>query len=135
MAGHDNVGQHEADWAVRLREKSNWEWIEEGAAQGDWEGQCKVAQTRIHALRWNKRDYSRAEFDAAVAMARACIDRKETGRAPTWHDDREWLALAPAHRTMQRPHLVIANTQADLNGLLFLDADRQLGLTGKGGAR
>jgi hypothetical protein len=116
--------------AVRLREKSNWEWIEEGAAKGDWEGQCKVAQNRIHSLRWNGRDYSRAEFDSAVAMARACIDRKDTGRTATWHDDSEWVALAPARREIRRPHLVIAALTAELNGLMFFDADRQLGSRG-----
>jgi hypothetical protein len=111
--------------AVRLRDKSHWEWIEEGAAHGSWEGQCKVAKERIHHLRWDGRTYSRDEFDTAVGLARRCIDRKAEA-VPTWYDGPEWLMAAP-RRTPPAPTLVISETQADLNALLFHDADRRLG--------
>jgi uncharacterized membrane protein YhaH (DUF805 family) len=116
--------------AVRLRDKSPWEWIEEGAAKGDWEAQCKVAQARMTSLRYDARDYSRAEFDAVVAAARACIDRKDDRHATARYDGTERLVQSPRQRA-QRPGVTISSTEAQLKGLLFFDADKRLGAQGR----
>jgi hypothetical protein len=121
--------------ASRLRDRDNWEWLEEGAARGDWAAQCRIAQSRMNHLRWDGRDYSRDEFDAAVKLARACVDNVETTRAATWHDGPEWLAYQPRRRDHIRPVLEIASTKAELNGLLFFDADRQINATANPGRR
>jgi TPR repeat protein/uncharacterized membrane protein YhaH (DUF805 family) len=112
--------------AVRLRERSNWEWLEVGAQNGDWAAQCRVAEARMSELRWNAKPYTRQAFDAAVALARGCIDRQETKQEPQWSKPPEWLAVVPRLPTQARPPAEIASTEATLNGLLFFDADRSL---------
>jgi uncharacterized membrane protein YhaH (DUF805 family) len=112
--------------AVRLRERSNWEWLEVGAENGDWAAQCRVADARMSGLRWDGKPYTRQAFDAAVAMARGCIDRKETRQEPRWYSAPEWLAVVPRLPAPARPVVEIGSTEATLNGLLFFDADRKL---------
>jgi uncharacterized membrane protein YhaH (DUF805 family)/TPR repeat protein len=120
--------------AVRLRERSNWEWLEVGAENGDWAAQCRVADARMSGLRWDAKPYSREAFDAAVAMARGCIDRQETKQEPRWTRPPEWLAVVPRLPYQARPQMEIATTEATLNGLLFFDADRKLKVSAANGA-
>jgi uncharacterized membrane protein YhaH (DUF805 family)/TPR repeat protein len=112
--------------AVRLRERSNWEWLEAGAEKGDWAAQCRVAQAQITDLRFSGKPYTRQAFDGAVASARRCIDRKDGDQEPMWHREAEWLVVTPRLLRQTRPLLDIASTEAALNGFLFFDADRKL---------
>lgn len=112
--------------AVRLRERSNWEWLEVGAEKGDWAAQCRVAQARITRLRFDGKPYTRQAFDSTVASARDCIDRHEQQQEPRWYRELEWLVVTPRLPRQARPMLDIASTEAALNGLLFFDADRKL---------
>jgi len=112
--------------AVRLRDRTSWEWLEVGAEKGDWAAVCRIAQDRINHLRWDNQPYSRESFGAAVALARQCIDRKEPDHEPQWYDPVEWLVVTPRLPRQMRPTLDISATAADLNGLLFMDADRRL---------
>lgn len=112
--------------AVRLRDRSNWEWLEVGAEKGDWAAQCRVAGATLTQLRFDGRAYSRDEFDQAVAAARRCIDRKEDQRDPQWFDQTEWLVVMPRLYSHRRPTLEIDATAASLNGLMFFDADKHL---------
>jgi len=112
--------------AVRLRERSNWEWLEVGAERGDWAAQCRVAQARVTQLRFDGKPYTRQAFDSAVAAARDCIDRQERQQEPRWYREPEWLVLTPRLPRQARPTLDIASAEAALNGLLFFDADRKL---------
>jgi TPR repeat protein len=112
--------------AVRLRERDGWEWLEVGAEKGHWAAQCRVAEARMSGLRWDGKSYTRQVFDAAVAMARGCIDRRETKQEPQWAKAPEWLAVMPRLPSPARPVAEIASTEATLNGLLFFDADRKL---------
>jgi hypothetical protein len=59
-------------------------------------------------------------------LARQCIDRKEPDHEPQWYDPVEWLVVTPRLPRQIRPTLDISATAADLNGLLFMDADRRL---------
>jgi TPR repeat protein len=120
--------------AVRLRERSNWEWLEVGAEKGDWAAQCRVADSRMSRLRWDGKPYTREAFDAAVAMARGCIDRREAKQETQWSRPPEWLAVTPRLPYQARPLVEIASTEAALNGLLFFDADRKLNASGTNGA-
>ena len=115
--------------AVRLRERDNWEWLEVGAANGDWAAQCRVAEARMTRLRYDGRPYTRETFDSAVALARRCIDRKGERRDPVWFDGAEWLVVAPRLRLQTRPALEIASAAATLNGLLFFDADQRIAVS------
>jgi hypothetical protein len=110
--------------AARLREKDNWEWLEVGAQQGDWAAQCRVADAAMNRLR--REPYTREAFNAAVKLARQCIDRREPPVPPLWYSHREWLVVAPRLPRERRPVLQIASTSALLNGLLFFDQDRRL---------
>ena len=112
--------------AVRLRERSNWEWLEFGAEKGDWAAQCRVAQARMTHLRYDGKPYSREAFDNAVALARDCIDRQEQGAGPRWYREAEWLVVTPRLPRQARPTLDVASTEAQLRGFLFFDADRKL---------
>jgi uncharacterized membrane protein YhaH (DUF805 family)/TPR repeat protein len=112
--------------AVRLRERSNWEWLEVGAEKGDWAAQCRVAQARITHLRFDGKPYTRQVFESAVASARDCIDRQEQQEGPRWYREPEWLMVTPRLPRQARPMLDIASTEAALNGFLFFDADRKL---------
>jgi TPR repeat protein/uncharacterized membrane protein YhaH (DUF805 family) len=112
--------------AVRLRERSNWEWLEVGAEKGDWAAQCRVAQARVMHLRFDGKPYTRQAFDSVVAAARDCIDRQEQQEEPRWYREPEWLVVTPRLPRQVRPMLDIASTEAALNGLLFFDADRKL---------
>lgn len=120
--------------AVRLRERSNWEWLEVGAEKGDWAAQCRVAEARITHLRFDGKPYTRQVFDSSVASARDCIDRREQQQEPRWYRDPEWLAVTPRLPYQARPRLEIASTEAALKGLLFFDADRKLNETAPGNA-
>jgi TPR repeat protein/uncharacterized membrane protein YhaH (DUF805 family) len=120
--------------AVRLREREYWEWLEVGAANGDWAAQCRVAEARMSGLRWDRKPYTRQALDAAVAMARGCIDRHETKQEPRWYSSAEWLAVMPRLPSSTRPVAEIASTEATLNGLLFFDADRKLRTSAANGA-
>ena len=88
----------------------------------------------MSGLRWDGKPYTRQAFDAAVAMARGCIDRQETKQEPQWTKPPEWLAVAPRLPTQARPLVEIASTEATLNGLLFFDADRKLKTSAANGA-
>jgi TPR repeat protein len=112
--------------AVRLRERSNWEWLEVGAERGDWAAQCRVAQARVTQLRFDGKPYTRQAFDSAVAAARDCIDWQERQQEPRWYREPEWLVLTPRLPRQARPTPDIASAEAALNGLLFFDADRKL---------
>jgi hypothetical protein len=112
--------------AVRLRDRTNWEWLEVGAENGDWGAQCRVADERMTRLRYDGRPYTREEFDNAVALARRCIDRKEERRDSVWFDQPEWLVVTPRLTLQRSPTLEIGATAAALNGLLFFDADQKL---------
>lgn len=120
--------------AVRLRERDNWEWLEAGAENGDWAAQCRVADARMSQLRWDGKPYTRQAFDAAVAMARGCIDRQEAKQEPRWYKSPEWLAVMPRLPAPARPLLEIGSTEATLNGLLFYDADRKRNVNAAYGA-
>jgi uncharacterized membrane protein YhaH (DUF805 family) len=120
--------------ALRLRERDNWEWLEVGAENGDWAAQCRVAEARMSGLRWDGKPYTRQAFDAAVAMARGCIDRQEATPEPQWSKPPEWLAVVPRLPTPARPLVEIASAEATLNGLLFFDADRKLKTSAANGA-
>jgi uncharacterized membrane protein YhaH (DUF805 family)/TPR repeat protein len=121
--------------AVRLRERTNWEWLEVGAEKGDWAAQCRVADARLGELRWNGKPYTQQAFDAAVAMGRRCIDRQEGKQQPRWYGEPEWLVVTPRLPDQARPGLEIASTEAALNGLLFADADRKLNAGGANGTQ
>ncbi len=112
--------------AVRLRERDNWEWLEVGAEKGDWAAQCRIADARITHLRYDGKPYTRDEFNAVVAYARQCIDRKEEQKDPAWFDQTEWLVVTPRYYLQSRPTLEIDATTGGLNGLLFFDADRKM---------
>jgi len=112
--------------AVRLRERDNWEWLEAGAEKGDWAAQCRVADARMTHLRYDGKPYTRDEFNAVVAYARQCTERKEEQRDPVWFDPPEWLVVMPRLYLHRRPTLEIETTAAVLNGFLFFDADRRL---------
>jgi TPR repeat protein len=112
--------------AVRLRERDNWEWLEVGAEKGDWGLQCRVADARITHLRYDGRPYTRDEFNAVVAFARQCTERKEVRNEPAWFEQAEWLVVMPRYYLQSRPILEIDATAAALNGLLFFDADRKM---------
>jgi TPR repeat protein len=112
--------------AVRLRERDNWEWLEVGAEKGDWAAQCRVADARITSMRYDGKPYTRDEFNAVVAYARQCIDRKEVRNDPVWFDQAEWLVVTPRYYLQSRPTLEIEATAGALNGLLFFDADRNV---------
>jgi hypothetical protein len=85
-------------------------------------------------LRWDGKPYTRQAFDAAVAMARGCIDRKEAKQEPRWYKSPEWLAVMPRLPAPARPLLEIGSTEATLNGLLFYDADRKRNVNAAYGA-
>ena len=112
--------------AVRLRERSNWEWLEFGAERGDWAAQCRVAQERMTRLRFDGKPYTREAFDSAVALARDCIDRQEQQQEARWSREAEWLVVTPRLPRQARPTLDVASTEATLRGFLFFDADRKL---------
>jgi len=112
--------------AVRLRERSNWEWLEVGAEKGDWAARCRVAQARITHMRFAGKTYTREAFDRAVALARDCIDRQEQQQEPRWYREPEWVMVTPRLPRQARPVLDIASTEAVLNGFLFFDRDRKL---------
>jgi hypothetical protein len=88
----------------------------------------------MSGLRWDGKPYTRQAFDAAVAMARGCIDRRETKLEPRWYKGPEWLAVMPRLPYQARPVTEIASTEATLNGLLFFDADRKLKMSAANGA-
>ena len=111
--------------AVRLRERSNWEWLEVGAEKGDWAAQCRVADARITQLRYDKNGYTRQAFDSAVASARNCVDRQEQQQGQRWYREAEWLMVTPRLPTHARPRLEIATTEAALKGFLSFDAARR----------
>jgi TPR repeat protein len=119
--------------AVRLRDRSNWKWLEVGAEKGDWAAQCRVADARITQLRYDSKPYTRQAFDAAVAMARQCIDRQEVKQEPRWYRQPEWLVVTPRLPYQARPMLETATTEAALNGFLLFDADRKLNNSGANG--
>jgi TPR repeat protein len=119
--------------AIRLRERSNWEWLEVGAEKGDWAAQCRIADDRITHLRWDGNAYTRQAFDAVVALARNCIDRQEAPDEHQWYSQPEWLVVTPRLPGQARPILQIEATEAMLKGLLFFDADRQLNATAANG--
>jgi TPR repeat protein len=108
--------------AVRLRERSNWEWLEFGAEQGDWAAQCRVVQARITQLRFGGIAYTRPAFDGVVASARNCIDRQELQQGQRWYREAEWLMVVPRLSRPARPRMEIASTEAALRGLLTFDA-------------
>jgi TPR repeat protein len=108
--------------AVRLRERSNWEWLEFGAEKGDWAAQCRVADARITKLRFGGTAYTRPTFDSVVASARNCIDRQEQQQGQRWYREAEWLMVVPRLPRQARPRLEIASTEAALKGLLNFDA-------------
>jgi hypothetical protein len=112
--------------AVRLRERSNWEWLEVGAEKGDWAALCRVADARITQLRYDSKPYTRQAFGAAVAKARQCLDRQEVKQEPRWYREPEWLAVVPRIPHQARPMVEIATAEAALNGFLLFDADRKL---------
>ena len=120
--------------AVRLRERSNWEWLEVGAEKGDWAAQCRVAQARITRLRFDGKPYTREAFDSAVALARDCIDRQEQQEEARWSRAPEWLVVTPRLPRQARPMLDVASTEAALNEFIFFDADRKLSETTPGDA-
>jgi uncharacterized membrane protein YhaH (DUF805 family) len=120
--------------AARLRDRSNWEWLEVGAEKGDWAAQCRVADARLTQLRFDGKPYTRQAFEAAVAMARQCIDRQEAAQQPRWYREPEWLVVTPRIPYQARPMLEIASTEAALNGFLFFDADRKLNANTTNGA-
>jgi uncharacterized membrane protein YhaH (DUF805 family) len=120
--------------AVRLRDRSNWEWLEAGAKKGDWAAQCRVADARISQLRFDRKPYTRQAFDDAVAMARQCIDRQEAKQEPRWYREPEWLVVTPRVPYQARPMLEIASIEAALNGFLLFDADRRLNANAANGA-
>jgi TPR repeat protein len=105
---------------VRLRERSNWEWLEVGAEKGDWAAQCRVAHARIMKLRYDQNGYTRQAFDSAVALARKCVDRQE--QQQRWYREAEWLMVTPRLRGQMRPMPEIASTEAALKGFLIFDA-------------
>jgi TPR repeat protein len=112
--------------AVRLRERSNWEWLEVGAEKGDWAAQCRVADARITQLRFDGIAYTRPAFDSAVASARNCIDRQEQQQGQRLYREAEWLMVVPRLPRQARPMLEIDSTKAALNGFLIFDANRKL---------
>lgn len=66
-------------------------------------------------------------------MARRCIHRQEK-REQQWYSEPEWLAVMPRLPQQTRPLVEIASTEATLNGLLFVDADRKLNASKVNGA-
>jgi hypothetical protein len=110
---------------VRLRERSNWEWLEVGAEKGDWAAQCRVADARITKLRYDKIAYTRQAFDSAVASARKCVDRQEQQQGQRWYREAEWLMVTPRLPRQGRPMPEIASTEAALKGFLSFDAARR----------
>jgi uncharacterized membrane protein YhaH (DUF805 family)/TPR repeat protein len=110
---------------VRLRERSNWEWLEVGAEKGDWAAQCRVADARITQLRYDKIAYTRQAFDSAVASARKCVDRQEQQQGQRWYREAEWLMVTPRLPRQGRPMSEIASTEAALKGFLSFDAARR----------
>ena len=111
--------------AVRLRDRTNWEWLEVGAENGDWGAQCRVADERMTRLRYDGRPYTREEFDNAVALARRCIDRKEERRDGLVRQA-EWLVVRHDCLCNGVQDSKSGATAAALNGLLFFDADQKL---------
>jgi TPR repeat protein len=107
---------------TRLAERSQQEWLEFAAENGDWGAQCRTASAQLSRLRRQTQGYSRQEFDAAVARARACLDREGTGAAPTWHSFEEYPAVSPHPSQTDYPALEIGATAGALEKFLFLDA-------------
>ena len=73
-------------------------------------------------MRKRAEGYSRQEFDAAVARARACLDREESAAAAAWYSFEQYPAISPHPSQAGYPALEIGRTAGDLEKFLFIDA-------------